>query len=68
MRVLRGLDSALIALHIIAGPDVPRGRLLAMEELVESITTITQFHFNQLTLAIHTPPSGELFLLFILHL
>ncbi|VUZ55635.1 unnamed protein product [Hymenolepis diminuta] len=59
MRVLRGLDSALIALHIIAGPDVPRGRLLAMEELVESITTITQFHFNQLTSAIHTPPSDS---------
>nr|CDS29043.1 nipped B protein (delangin) (scc2) [Hymenolepis microstoma] len=55
MRVLRGLDSALIALHIIAGPDVPRGRLLAMEELVESITAITQFHFSRLTSVIHLP-------------
>ncbi|VDO00062.1 unnamed protein product, partial [Rodentolepis nana] len=59
MRVLRGLDSALIALHIIAGPDVPRGRLLAMEELVESITAITQFHFNRLTSVIHLPQGGE---------
>ncbi|VDM32359.1 unnamed protein product [Hydatigera taeniaeformis] len=55
MRILRGLDSALIALHIIAGPDVPRSRLLAMEELVEAITAITQFHFNRLVTVICTP-------------
>ena len=59
MRVLRGLDSALIALHIITGPDVPRGRLLAMEELVEAITAITHFHFNQLITVICTPANGE---------
>ncbi|VDK39895.1 unnamed protein product [Taenia asiatica] len=55
MRILRGLDSALIALHIIAGPDVPRSRLLAMEELVEAISAITQFHLNRLATVICTP-------------
>ena len=59
LRVLRGLDSALIALHIIACPDVSRGRLLAMEELVDAIITITQFHFQRLVTVITTPPGGE---------
>ena len=58
MRVLRGLDSALIALHIIACSDVTRGRLLAMEELVDAIISITQFHFQRLVTVISTP-SGE---------
>ncbi|CUT99425.1 nipped B protein delangin scc2 [Echinococcus multilocularis] len=59
MRILRGLDSALIALHIIAGPDVPRSRLLAMEELVEAITAITHFHFNRLVTVICTPDESK---------
>ncbi|VDL94437.1 unnamed protein product [Schistocephalus solidus] len=46
LRVLRGLDSALIALNIIAGPDVPRP--LMMEDLIESVCAIVQFHFSRL--------------------
>nr|VZH93445.1 unnamed protein product [Spirometra erinaceieuropaei] len=46
LRVLRGLDSALIALNIIAGPDVPRP--LMMEDLIESICAIVHFHFSRL--------------------
>ncbi|VDD76251.1 unnamed protein product [Mesocestoides corti] len=59
LRVLRGLDAALIALHIVAGPDVPRARLLAMEDLVEAITAITHFHFNRLVTAIHAPADSK---------
>ncbi|VDN19337.1 unnamed protein product [Dibothriocephalus latus] len=46
LRVLRGLDSALIALNIIAGPDVPRP--LMMEDLIESICAIVHFHLSRL--------------------